>query len=95
MLPGCGRDAHETRVAKLHSNKIDRELQESAKEHIVKLLLLGAEESEKCTFVKQMKIIHEDVYSTDELNSYTSIIHYNFLTSMVQVINRLAPNMPA
>ena len=89
MLPGCGRDAHEIRQAKLHSNKIDRELQESARERIIKLLLLGAGESGKSTFVKQMKIIHGDGYSTDELNSFTSIIHHNLLTSMVQVIKAM------
>ena len=89
MLPGCGRDSHETRQAKLHSKRIDRELQESAKECIVKLLLLGAGESGKSTFVKQMKIIHGDGYSTDELNSFTSIIHHNLLTSMVQVIKAM------
>ena len=49
MLPGCGRDAHEKRLAKLHSNKIK---------------------------------------STDELN-FTSIIHHNLLTSMVQVIKAM------
>ena len=87
MLPGCGKDAHEKRLAKLHSNKIKRELQESAREHVVKLL--GAGESGKTTFVKQMKIIHGDGYSTDELNSFTSIIHYNLLTSMVQVIKSM------
>ena len=89
MLPGCGRDAHEIREAKLHGNKIDRELQESARECMVKLLLLGAGESGKNTFVKQMKIIHGDGYSTDELNSFTSIIHHNLLTSMVQVIKAM------
>ena len=89
MLPGCGRNAHEIRQAKLHSNKIDRELQESAREVIVKLLLLGAGESGKSTFVKQMKIIHGDGYSTDELNTFTSIIHHNLLTSMVQVIKAM------
>ena len=89
MLPGCGRDCYEKRQAKLHSNKIDRELQESGRERIVKLLLLGAGESGKSTFVKQMKIIHGDGYSTDELNSFTSIIHHNLLTSMVQVIKAM------
>jgi len=49
------------------SAKIDRELQASAREKIVKLFLLGAGESGKSTLVKQMKIIHGDGYSTDEL----------------------------
>ena len=68
-------------LAKQHSDQIDRELlkQASAKEDIVKLLLLGAGESGKSTFIKQMKIIYGDGYSTDELNNFISIIHGNLL----------------
>ena len=89
MLPGCGSNALGQREAKLHSNKIDRELKADARERIVKLLLLGAGESGKSTFVKQMKIIHGDGYSTDELNSFTSTIHGNLLASMVEVIKAM------
>ena len=89
MLSSCTGNNPEKREAKLRSAKIDRELQLSASEDIVKLLLLGAGESGKSTFVKQMKIIHGDGYSTDELNSFTSIIHGNLLTSMVEVIKAM------
>ena len=89
MLPCCKSDAYGKRQAKLHSDRIDRELQASARERIVKLLLLGAGESGKSTFVKQMKIIHGDGYSIDELNSFTSIIHGNLLTSTVEVIKAM------
>ena len=89
MLRGCGSNTYRKRQAKLHSDRIDRELQASARERIVKLLLLGAGESGKSTFVKQMKIIHGDGYSIDELNSFISIIHGNLLTSMVEVIKAM------
>ena len=89
MLSRCTGKNPEKREAKLCSAKIDRELQLSASEDIVKLLLLGAGESGKSTFVKQMKIIYGDGYSTDELNSFTSIIHGNLLTSMVEVIKAM------
>ena len=89
MLPCCSSNASGKRQAKFHSNKLDKELKADARECIVKLLLLGAGESGKSTFVKQMKIIHGDGYSTDELNSFTSIIHDNLLTSMVQVIKAM------
>jgi len=56
----------------------------------VKLLLLGAGESGKSTFVKQMKIIHGDGYSTDEQKSFISIIHSNLLTSMVEIIKAMS-----
>ena len=85
----CVSNIHDRRVAKLQSPKIDRELQEIAKEEIVKLLLLGAGESRKSTFVKQMKIIRGDGYSIDELTNFISIIHGNLLTSMVEVIKAI------
>ena len=89
MLPCSGHDTYERRQAKLQSNKIDHELQASAREHIAKLLLLGAGESGKSTFVKQMKIIHGDGYSKDELKSFTSTIHGNLISSMVEVIKAM------
>ena len=88
MLPCCGRNIGK-REAKLISDKIDRELQASAREHVVKLLLLGIGNSGKSTFVKQMKIIHGDGYSIDELNSFTTTIHANLLSSMVEVITAM------
>ena len=89
MFSKCASNISERIEAKLHSNKIDRELQTSAREQIVKLLLLGAGESGKSTFVKQMKIIHGDGYSIDELKNFISIIHGNLLNSMVQVIKAM------
>ena len=85
----CARNIPGNRLAKLQSNSIDRELQASTKEDLVKLLLLGAGESGKSTFAKQMKIIHGDGYSIDELKNFRSIIHGNLLTSMVQVIKAM------
>ena len=84
----CGRNIAK-REAKSVSDRIDKELQASTREHVVKLLLLGIGESGKSTFVKQMKIIHGDGYSIDELNSFISIIHSNLLTSMVEVIKAM------
>ena len=89
MLSRCASNVSGKREEKLHSKKIDKELQASAREEIVKLLLLGAGESGKSTFVKQMKIIHGDGYSIDELKGFISIIHGNLLTSMVEVIKAM------
>ena len=89
MLSKCASNHTGKREAKLQSAKIDTELQASAREYIVKLLLLGAGESGKSTFVKQMKIIHGDSYSIDELKNFISIIHGNLLTSMVEVIKAM------
>ena len=71
--------------------KINRELSISAREseNVVKILLLGAGESGKSTIVKQMKIIHGDGYSIDELNNFKTVIHNNLLTSMIEVIKAM------
>ena len=91
MLTGCSGNSSGERNARRLSDRINKELLASAKENeiLVKLLLLGAGESGKSTFVKQMKIIHGDGYSIDELNNFISIIHGNLLTSMVQVIKAM------
>ena len=86
MLSKCASNHTGKREAKLRSVKIDRELQASAREYIVKLLLLGTGESGKSTFVKQLKIIHGD---GDELKNFISIIHGNLLTSVVEVIKAM------
>ena len=86
MLKGClGKPA----AAKRLSDRIDKELKASAKEIAVKLLLLGAGGSGKSTFVKQMKIIHGDGYSVDELKSFKGIIHNHLFGSMIEVIEAM------
>ena len=85
MLLNCGCDF----TARRKSDRIDKELLKSARDHenVAKLLLLGAGESGKSTIVKQMKIIHGDGYSNEELNNFKPVIHSNLLTSMTKVIN--------
>lgn len=68
----------------LRSKRIDKEIQRDkrANRREVKLLLLGAGESGKSTFLKQMKIIHG--YSFDErlLEEYKTTIYSNILKGM-------------
>eukprot|EP00037_Helgoeca_nana_P000753 m.23500 g.23500 ORF g.23500 m.23500 type:complete len:362 (+) comp10997_c0_seq1:83-1168(+) len=52
----------------------------------VKLLLLGAGESGKSTFVKQMKIIHGDGYTSEELESYRKTVVDNLVQSMAAIL---------
>ena len=61
MLLSCGRNS----IARRKSDRIDKELLKSARDHenVAKLLLLGAGELGKSTIVKQMKIIHGVGYS--------------------------------
>ena len=48
----------------------------------VKLLLLGAGESGKSTFLKQMRIIHGYRFAPDELNEYKITIFRNVIMGM-------------
>jgi guanine nucleotide-binding protein G(i) subunit alpha len=57
-----------------------QEYKEQKRQH--KLLLLGAGESGKSTVAKQMKVIHMNGFTQDELISYKPVVHFNALTSM-------------
>lgn len=85
---GCSNSTPEEQAAKQRSAVIDRELRAGAREaeSTIKLLLLGAGESGKSTFVKQMKIIHGDGYSEEELKSFKSTVHSNLVACVVAVL---------
>ncbi|XP_064595702.1 guanine nucleotide-binding protein G(o) subunit alpha-like [Liolophura sinensis] len=74
--------------ARAHSQAIDKQLNSWAKEeqNVIKLLLLGAGESGKSTLVKQMKIIHSDGFSHEELLSFKPAVLDNLLSSMKFVL---------
>ena len=69
---------------KNRSNAIDKQI---AKEKIqfrrtVKILLLGAGESGKSTFLKQMRIIHGDDFDEESLREYKQTIYANVIKGM-------------
>ncbi|XP_076816388.1 guanine nucleotide-binding protein subunit alpha-14-like [Clavelina lepadiformis] len=70
--------------AKSISREIEKQLSKDKKEarSQVKLLVLGAAESGKSTFIKQMRIIHGKGYSKEEKQGYTSLIHQNINVSV-------------
>lgn len=75
------------------SKEIDRYLEDERKKtqmlKLTKILLLGPGESGKSTILKQMKIIHLNGYSKDELVSYRNIVWGNILESIVNLINAI------
>ncbi|KAG8252802.1 Guanine nucleotide-binding protein subunit alpha-13 [Homalodisca vitripennis] len=75
--------------ARRRSEEIDKQLSELARQerNIVKILLLGAGESGKSTLVKQMKIIHSDGFTRDELRSFRPTVMDNLLSSMKYVLS--------
>lgn len=70
------------------SAKIDKYLQEErvAAQNVCKILLLGSGESGKSTIVKQMKILHLNGYSPDELATFTPVIIRNIYDSIRNII---------
>ena len=83
--------ARARRAAKQRSDAIDHQLEIHQLEHefTIKILLLGASESGKSTIVKQMKIIHGDGYSQQELVDFTPVIYSNVTVSMWLVVNAM------
>lgn len=55
----------------------------------VKVLLLGSGESGKSTIVKQMKILHQNGYTQEELYEYKPFVYRNILESIKNVINAI------
>ncbi|KIW08624.1 guanine nucleotide-binding protein alpha-3 subunit [Verruconis gallopava] len=76
-MGGNGEDEE----AKKRSQAIDRKIEEDSRRlrRECKILLLGSGESGKSTIVKQMKIIHQNGYSTEELAMYRHTIFKNVI----------------
>ncbi|CAK5261941.1 unnamed protein product [Mycena citricolor] len=85
-MGNCGSQPDQ--AGKEKSDAIDRQLDEDSKrfKKECKILLLGSGESGKSTIVKQMKIIHQDGFSRDELLAFRPTIHKNVLDSVQAVI---------
>ncbi|XP_076329642.1 guanine nucleotide-binding protein subunit alpha homolog isoform X1 [Tachypleus tridentatus] len=71
------------------SKKIDKMLEED--KHIirreVKLLLLGAGESGKSTFLKQMKIIHGHNFDEETLKEFRIVVYQNIVKGMKVLVD--------
>lgn len=79
------------------SQQIDRMLEKDkhAIRRQVKLLLLGAGESGKSTFLKQMKIIHGQRFEPEIVKEFQSIIYQNIVRGMKVLVDaRQKLNIP-
>ncbi|XP_074646683.1 guanine nucleotide-binding protein G(o) subunit alpha isoform X2 [Tubulanus polymorphus] len=87
---GCTMSADE-RAALERSKQIEKNLKEdglqAAKD--IKLLLLGAGESGKSTIVKQMKIIHEGGFTSEDNKQYKPVVYSNTIQSLVAIIRAM------
>ncbi|KAL2000062.1 hypothetical protein VTN02DRAFT_3609 [Thermoascus thermophilus] len=73
---------------KKRSQMIDRKLEEDSRRlrRECKILLLGSGESGKSTIVKQMKIIHQNGYSVEELTLYRLTVYKNLMDCVKALI---------
>ncbi len=71
------------------SSKIDKQIEREKQNNRrqVKLLLLGAGESGKSTFLKQMKIIHGLKFETDTLHEFQAIVYQNIIRGMKVLVD--------
>jgi len=77
-------------IEQIHQSlRIDKaiEREKQNKRRHVKLLLLGAGESGKSTFLKQMRIIHGVKFENDSLLEYQSIIYQNIIRGMKVLVD--------
>ncbi|KAG9510965.1 E3 ubiquitin-protein ligase HECW2, partial [Fragariocoptes setiger] len=87
---GCAMSAEE-RAALARSKQIEKNLKEDGIQAArdIKLLLLGAGESGKSTIVKQMKIIHDNGFTEDDLRQYKPVIYSNTVQSMAAILRAM------
>ena len=76
--------SQEEAAQKARSRKIDKQIAQEKVQYRrqVKILLLGAGESGKSTFLKQMRIIHGKDFDQDALNQFRPTIYSNILKGM-------------
>ncbi len=76
--------SEEEQEALRRSRQIDRVLAQEKKNlrQEIKILLLGAGESGKSTFLKQMRIIHGEDYSEQDRLEFRATIYHNMLKSI-------------
>ncbi|CAG0894416.1 unnamed protein product [Cyprideis torosa] len=71
------------------SKQIDKMLENDRRQlrRMVKLLLLGAGESGKSTFLKQMNIIHGKQFDLEALHEYRFVIYHNIVKGMKVLVD--------
>ncbi|KAL0077145.1 G protein alpha subunit [Phycomyces blakesleeanus] len=78
----------EERAERNHSKSIDRTIKKDGVKLRMecKILLLGSGESGKSTIVKQMKVIHQNGYTEDELYTWRSTVYKNIIESAQAIV---------
>ncbi|CAJ0589942.1 unnamed protein product [Cylicocyclus nassatus] len=85
----CQSDEDKTGFEK--SKQIDKQIKQGAAtdERTVKLLLLGAGECGKSTVLKQMRILHNNGFTDDEMMQQKRVVYNNTVTAIHQLIKAM------
>uniref|UniRef100_A0A915DCE3 G-protein alpha subunit n=1 Tax=Ditylenchus dipsaci TaxID=166011 RepID=A0A915DCE3_9BILA len=75
-----------------NSRAIDKKIREtqSTEDKVIKLLLLGAGECGKSTLMKQMRILHSDGFTEEELLQQRSVVYSNTVHAMDELLRGMA-----
>ena len=73
------------------SKSIDHEIKKDAIRYrdTIKILLLGEGDSGKSTIAKQMRILHSDGYSDQDLQNFKQVVHSNTIHALITIINAM------
>jgi GTPase SAR1 family protein len=74
------------------SRAIDKKMKEGAlqDEKVIKLLLLGAGESGKSTLLKQMRILHNNGFTEEEIMQQRAVVYNNTVTAMGDLLRQMS-----
>ncbi|XP_059139654.1 guanine nucleotide-binding protein subunit alpha-12-like [Physella acuta] len=95
-IMSCCISGHE-KTQRIRSREIDRKLNKDRLtfRRTVRVLLLGAGESGKSTFLKQMRIIHGQDFDDEQVREFRTVVYNNILKGMRVLIDaRQKLNIP-
>jgi len=89
-MGNCGQKSLGTREERDRNKKIDSSLkaQKREVETVIRILLLGAGESGKSTFAKQMRILFLEGFDETECQRFKGIIHNNVIISLQALLSK-------
>ncbi|CDZ98214.1 g-protein alpha subunit [Phaffia rhodozyma] len=87
---GCAASTEDS-AAKARNEAIENQIKKDRQnlQNEIKMLLLGAGESGKSTVLKQMKLIHQGSYKSEEREAYKEIVFSNTCQSMKVLVEAL------
>ncbi|CAE6426258.1 unnamed protein product [Rhizoctonia solani] len=89
-MGNCLSNNGDPEATKVH-NEVEKDLKVHAKKRQteIKVLLLGSGDSGKSTVLKQMRVIHNDKFTPQEIESYRQLVFNNIIRGAVMLVDAL------